>query len=422
MITVRARALDSEQRRFLEERQLLFQDLTRRLFEFTEQEPKLRAEILPASKHFFHGRNPLPHVRNEQDFRLAFGRCTEWFAYERVSRSYRQRPIETFLARLPDGEERRFAEQLLRRNVLDSFAVRAVAPGCGITLESLTSQRIFDVFEHSASQELVCGAVLMGRLFPLDEQFWTLSGVMLSLNDARAAEQLGRDLSRLEPEARGVPSQRDYEAAIMGETQRPVTFTENDELPADQIEARVEALLEEAGIKADMASLRRRVSVAEQPFDVVDSLLKKARFIDQEHMEEAFAGLMQLWNTTARPELDGRTPQEANKLAPVGPMELRLAGEFAESLRREGFPDRFGRNQKRRRTAIAARQHEWMNAPREDLGGLSPAEVVAAERAQSMESAMPPGEAPTVYKVSRNAPCPCGSGKRYKSCCLQRQH
>jgi hypothetical protein len=413
--------LDSEQRRSLGERQRLFQELTRRLFEFTEQDPRLSAEILPASKYFFHGHNPLPHVQNEQDSRLAFGRCTEWFAYERVSRGYRQRPIETFMARLPDGDERRFAEQMTR-NVLDSFAVRAVAPGRGITLQSLTSQRVFDVFEHSASQQLVCGAVLMGRLFPLDEQFWTLSGVMLSLNDARAAEHLARDLSRLDPEARGVRSQRDYEAAIMGEADKAVTFEEKEQLPADQIEARVRTLLAEAGITADIASLRRRMSCAEYPLDVAEGVLKKGRFVNEEHMEELFAALMELWNTTARPGLDGRTPREANKLAPVGPMELRLAGEFAESLRREGFPDRFGKDRKRRRAAIAARQHEWMNTPRDDLDGVSPAEVVAAERAQSMESATPPGEAPTVYKVSRNAPCPCGSGKRYKRCCLPRQH
>jgi len=25
-------------------------------------------------------------------------------------------------------------------------------------------------------------------------------------------------------------------------------------------------------------------------------------------------------------------------------------------------------------------------------------------------------------KVGRNAPCPCGSGKKYKKCCLSRQY
>jgi uncharacterized protein len=31
------------------------------------------------------------------------------------------------------------------------------------------------------------------------------------------------------------------------------------------------------------------------------------------------------------------------------------------------------------------------------------------------QPAMPP--APTVAKVGRNDPCPCGSGKKYKKCC-----
>jgi SEC-C motif-containing protein len=164
------------------------------------------------------------------------------------------------------------------------------------------------------------------------------------------------------------------------------------------------------------------MSRAQYPLDAVEGLLKKGRFVNEEQVQETFAGLMELWNTTARPELDGRTPREVSRLAPIGPLERQLAGQFAESIRCEGLPERFRHDRKRRRAAIAARQQEWMNTPREDFGGLAPSELIAAERADSMESALRPGDALPVYKVSRNAPCPCGSGKRYKRCCLPRQH
>lgn len=107
-----------------------------------------------------------PHLGDDPQSRLAYGRFCEWFVYERSSRSHREPPIETFLGRLPQGERRRFVESL-RENVLDTFAVRAAAPKLGLTLESLATGRMFDVVERSASQALSPGAVLIGRIFPL---------------------------------------------------------------------------------------------------------------------------------------------------------------------------------------------------------------------------------------------------------------
>jgi preprotein translocase subunit SecA len=64
-----------------------------------------------------------------------------------------------------------------------------------------------------------------------------------------------------------------------------------------------------------------------------------------------------------------------------------------------------------------------------------PAEAEAAltglaEHKANIEAIMGAGNIPTVqmrkhrpivkdYKIRRNEPCPCGSGKKYKHCCLQ---
>jgi hypothetical protein len=45
------------------------------------------------------------------------------------------------------------------------------------------------------------------------------------------------------------------------------------------------------------------------------------------------------------------------------------------------------------RAAIAIRQQEWMSTPREDLGGLTPAAIVTAERAHVMDRDLPLGAA-----------------------------
>lgn len=49
----------------------------------------------------------------------------------------------------------------------------------------------------------------------------------------------------------------------------------------------------------------------------------------------------------------------------------------------------------------------WNSTPRAELGGQSP-ETVHATRAA----------APRGPQVGRNQPCPCGSGRKYKKCCL----
>ena len=49
----------------------------------------------------------------------------------------------------------------------------------------------------------------------------------------------------------------------------------------------------------------------------------------------------------------------------------------------------------------------WNQVPRADLGGRSPVEVHGTDRPPSAPSG--PG---------RNTPCPCGSGKKFKRCCI----
>ncbi|WP_414653776.1 SEC-C metal-binding domain-containing protein [Hyphomicrobium sp.] len=48
--------------------------------------------------------------------------------------------------------------------------------------------------------------------------------------------------------------------------------------------------------------------------------------------------------------------------------------------------------------------------------GTRPAEKRAPLQTRKAADAVNPNEPATWGKVSRNAPCPCGSGKKYKHC------
>ncbi|MGM0476293.1 MAG: UPF0149 family protein [Pseudomonadota bacterium] len=52
--------------------------------------------------------------------------------------------------------------------------------------------------------------------------------------------------------------------------------------------------------------------------------------------------------------------------------------------------------------------------------GSATREAVAEEFAEQEEAGPPPAEPVRVTKIGRNEPCPCGSGRKYKRCCLKR--
>jgi hypothetical protein len=52
----------------------------------------------------------------------------------------------------------------------------------------------------------------------------------------------------------------------------------------------------------------------------------------------------------------------------------------------------------------------WNSTPRDELGGLSPTQMGGTKRPASVP--------PLSARVGRNDPCTCGSGRKYKKCCL----
>lgn len=54
----------------------------------------------------------------------------------------------------------------------------------------------------------------------------------------------------------------------------------------------------------------------------------------------------------------------------------------------------------------------WNSTPRPDLGGRAPTEVAGTARTA-------PAPATSMPRAGRNDPCPCGSGRKYKKCCLR---
>jgi hypothetical protein len=54
------------------------------------------------------------------------------------------------------------------------------------------------------------------------------------------------------------------------------------------------------------------------------------------------------------------------------------------------------------------------------LGSRESAQIVYVEPSQPSSSRNPADALPARVRANRNDPCPCGSGKKYKSCCGKR--
>lgn len=79
--------------------------------------------------------------------------------------------------------------------------------------------------------------------------------------------------------------------------------------------------------------------------------------------------------------------------------ERGLAGELGEAEMSE---------------AMRTLHEEWLQTPRPALEGEKPATVLEGGRLFPSKVETFRREAP---KIGRNAPCPCGSGKKFKRCC-----
>ena len=89
-----------------------------------------------------------------------------------------------------------------------------------------------------------------------------------------------------------------------------------------------------------------------------------------------------------------------------------LLADFSAFCQERGFDGELGEAEMSE--AMKELHEEWLQTPRPALEGEEPATVLDGGRLFPSKVETFRREAP---KVGRNAPCPCGSGKKFKRCC-----
>lgn len=59
----------------------------------------------------------------------------------------------------------------------------------------------------------------------------------------------------------------------------------------------------------------------------------------------------------------------------------------------------------------------------EDLANETSEKIISEEKIKELQHAFIKAHTPwrrTEAKIGRNEPCPCGSGKKYKNCCIKK--
>lgn len=136
-------------------------------------------------------------------------------------------------------------------------------------------------------------------------------------------------------------------AALNGGTLPEQGVQPEPRVPSEPHDEPLARALELVGSSLSAAVVRRRISTAHSPNEVIQAIVMSCqRPPDRRSMERLLPVLIEAWNATPRPELSGWSPADVQAATPP-----------------------------------------------------------AQER--------PTGKA----KIGRNAPCPCGSGRKYKRCC-----
>jgi len=126
------------------------------------------------------------------------------------------------------------------------------------------------------------------------------------------------------------------------------------------------------------------------PVEITSELaVSLQEMIDKQYME---------WIDTRLPVLDGKTPRQACRM-PTGRQQVTMLIRT--------MPDPMGQAPVR-----IPRQ-----AMLRELGLTTESLASQPLRPQAQQLSEPVEASPSSGKVGRNAPCPCGSGKKYKKCC-----
>ena len=339
------------------------------IMDYASTDPLERVKHAAAQRMFFGAPQPF-YVGDEVQYDQACARMLDWFAFEYRDRPNRPTPFQNFCLRNHRkwSRQQRAVFERFRHNVYSTFEVAEVVYGQAMVLRDLANERLYPVREKAASCQVEAGQYIVGRLFPLGDEF-ILSGAMCVWPEsARAAIDATYEKMRASGEWFSL-SPLDTEAMLRAS------------LPRDEIAGELEAEFKlSTWLRAfvpglDVAAVRRRIRAAHSPGEVVAQILSECT-LESERDAEGMAEWVQfLWDC-----LHGPFESSCGSLSQIrGPIERSLFGKFMEYVRArldsEGM-----REVTTARADLAKLHRQWLNTRQKILGYRTPAEVIAEER------------------------------------------
>jgi hypothetical protein len=300
----------------------------------------------------------------------------EWFCLERISRAYGEPPVQTFLAREHMPEAQRPLAERIKENTFSFFEVVDIVPEKSFTVRDLQSDKELVIREKLATRSIKRGGLLVGRVFPLGDDTWTMSGVIEYRMGADI--QGGREkLLKAAKEGRSIRFSQLDMGREKGRASGPVPMAPWD---GPELERRLRFALREGRIKATIPALRKRIRVAKAPTGLIEELMIESARKDEEWQFEISQLLAGLWNLTPRSELGNRSPVELGGDRGAGPEELKLMHAFVRRMESSGMLLASSGSPEQMRKLMNEEMASWMETPQDQLGGLSPRQVIEQER------------------------------------------
>jgi hypothetical protein len=173
------------------------------LLEVARARPGLGEEFHASRADYFGGDPPNPEAPDSQH---ALRRHAEWFLLERSSECLAGVPVECLSEAWDEHADAplQASYEAMLRSRAGIFVVTGVTPGQGVWVRDLTAFGEHPLHEPDGSRALRPGDLLVGRIFPVGESLYRISGSAAFFRNSELLRALEDDLQHLRASRRGV--------------------------------------------------------------------------------------------------------------------------------------------------------------------------------------------------------------------------
>lgn len=290
----------------------------------------------------------------------------DWFIFDCKSSAFSKNLLRHFLETEPLEAKTKELYQGFLDNIYSVFEVKALRIGKEMIIRDSLNDKEYNVKETTLTRHIQKGQCVLVRVLPF-HGYYILTGVgHIFPKESTLIIKLFMQSKKKSPKRRN-----------MNPLEICEIFFAQDERERLPVQERVKLFCQEAGLENAyideiIKTLKQRAENPKEQFqdDLIKDIMSKIKSYSGLRLEELSRSLMDLWNSFV---------SEGNPSAQKGPVETAIIHAGIDYVQSKVNPDQY-KDIKRAEAKAKEINDQWLNAPKEELGGRTPVEVILEER------------------------------------------